>query len=372
MTIAKAGVLYGFNQPLVVEELEWDEPQRNEISVRVMANGVCHTDWHCTLPGYNPTPHPIILGHEIGGIVEKVGPDCKRVKEGDHVVMSWIPSCGHCLSCVQGHTQLCDNVGGDLMSGIRSDGSFRAFNKKGQGIHQFVFTGGFSEYLVSIEDAAIVVDKDFDLHKVCLLGCRIPTGWGAVFNAAKVRPGSTALIVGLGGIGFNILQGLKMAGATVIIGADTKIGKKDWALEWGVTHFVDASKQNVIEEVTKITGIGVDYAFDGYGNATIQGQIVKSLKKGGTAVFVGVTSAGDSSGFAFSGFDFTLFQKTIIGTCYGSSNPAFVVQQLLNLYRAGRIKIDELITKEYTLDQVNESFADMLTGKNISGVVRMN
>lgn len=372
MTVAKAAVLYGYNQPVVIEELEWDEPQNDEIAVRVLANGVCHSDWHCTLPGYNPTPHPIILGHEIGGIVEKVGPNCKRVKEGDHIVMSWIPSCGHCNSCVQGFTNLCDDVGEGLMAGIRPDGSFRAFNKNGEGIYQFVFTGGFSEFIVSVEDAAIVVDKDFDLHKICLLGCRIPTGWGAVINAAKVVPGSTALIVGLGGIGFSVLQGLKTAGATVIIGADIKANKKDWAMDWGVTHFIDASMQNVVEEVIKITGDGVDYAFDGYGDPNIQGQIVKALKKRGTAVFVGVTSAAEEEGFPFNGFEFTLFQKKVIGTCYGSSNPAFVVQQLLNMYRAGLLKIDELVTKEYRLDQVNEAWADMLAGKNITGVVRMD
>jgi len=258
------------------------------------------------------------------------------------------------------------------MAGIRPDGSFRARNRKGSGIYQFVFTGGFSEYIVSVEDAAIVVDKDFDLHKICLLGCRIPTGWGAVINAAQVVPGSTALVVGLGGVGFNVLQGLTRAGTIVIIGADIKENKKAWAMEWGVTHFIDASKQDVVEEVMKITGVGVDYAFDAYGDPSIQGQIVNSLNKGGIAVFVGVTSAAENKGFPFNGFGFTLFQKKIIGTSYGSSNPASVVPQLLRMYRAGILKIDELVTKEYKLEQVNEAFADMLAGKNITGVIRMD
>jgi S-(hydroxymethyl)glutathione dehydrogenase/alcohol dehydrogenase len=258
------------------------------------------------------------------------------------------------------------------MSGIRLDGTFRVFNKKGVGIHQLVFLGGYSEYIVSPENSAIVVDKDFDLHKICLLGCRVPTGWGAAINAAKVAPGSTALVVGLGGVGFSVLQGLKTAGATVIIGADVRAHKKDWAMKFGVTHFIDASKQDVVEEVKKITGIGVDYAFDAIGDPAVQAQVVASLSKGGTAVFVGVSSAAYDKGFRFNGFEFTLMQKKIVGSCYGNSNPAFIVPQLLKMYRAGTLKIDELISKEYKLTQVNEAWADMVAGKNLVGVIRMD
>jgi S-(hydroxymethyl)glutathione dehydrogenase/alcohol dehydrogenase len=372
MTVAKAAVIYDYGQAAVLEELEWDEPRWDEVAVRVLANGVCHSDWHATLPGpYNPTSHPIILGHEVGGIVEKIGPETKRVKVGDHVVMSWIASCGHCRWCSEGFTNLCD-VGGDLMSGIRSDGTFRVHNKKGQGIHQLVFLGGYSEYIVSPENSVIVVDKDFDLHKICILGCRVPTGWGAAVKAAEVTPGSTALVVGLGGVGFSVLQGLKNAGAVVIIGADIHPWKKEKAMEFGVTHFIDASKQDVVEEVMEITGVGVDYAFDAYGDPKVQGQAVESLSKGGTAVFVGVSSAAYEKGFKFNGFGFTLLQKKIVGSCYGNCNPASAVSQLLKMYRAGIIKIDELITKEYKLDQVNEAWADMVAGKNIVGVIRMD
>lgn len=368
MTLAKGALMYGFNQPLVIEELEWNDPGPDEIGVRILASGVCHTDYHAVTGEY-AMEFPSILGHEGVGIVEKVGERCKRIKEGDHVVLSWMPSCGHCPYCVSGYRQLCDR-GANLITGHLEEGVHKIHTKKGVGVDQFSFLGCFSEYVVVLEDGAVAVDKDIELSKICILGCRIPTGWGAVMNAAKVTPGSTALVVGLGGVGFNVLQGLRTAGAVVIIAADIK-DKRKWATQWGATHYIDASKQDIREEVMKITGIGVNYAFDAVGNAKVEEACVESLSKAGTAVFAGVPPASLNS-LSCNPQNLIYSQKTIMGTLYGHSNPSQSVPQLLKMYKAGILKMDELITKEYKLEQVNEAFADMLAGKNICGALRMN
>jgi S-(hydroxymethyl)glutathione dehydrogenase/alcohol dehydrogenase len=367
MTIAKGAVLKRLNQPLVVEELEWCDPGPNQLGVRIVASGVCHTDYHAVTGEYE-MDLPILLGHEGVGIVEKVGENCKRVKEGDHVVLSWMPSCGHCPSCVSGFRQLCDR-GANLISGHLEPDIHQIHTKDGVGVDQFSFLGCFSEYVVILEDGAEVVDKDLDLLSICIIGCRIPTGWGAVVNAAKVQPGSSALVVGLGGVGFNVLQGLKTAGAVVIIAADIK-DKRKWAMEWGATHYIDASIQDITDEVMKITGVGVDYAFDAIGDPKAETACVESLNKAGTAVFAGVPPAGQAS-LACNPQNLIYSQKRILGTLYGHSNPSQAVPQLIKLYRAGLLKMGELITREYTLEQVNEAFDDMLAGRNICGALRM-
>lgn len=368
MTIAKGAVIPGLFQPFEIQELEWDEVRDDEVAVRVLACGVCRSDWHCT-NGESPVEFPILTGHEGGGIVEKVGKNVKRVKEGDKVVMSWMPSCGYCPSCISGQGHLCDR-GANLLSGVRDDGTWRVHNKKGDRVWQAAFLGAFSEYVVIPEDSCIPVDPDLDVTKVAIVGCRIPTGFGAVIHAAQATQGCTALVVGLGGVGFNVIQGLKCVGATIIIAADIH-DKKKWAMEFGATHYIDASKQNVVEEVMKITGIGVDFAFDAIGDRVVQMQTVEAIHKGGKAVWVGVAPIGQQT-LELNTWVFSLFQKAVTGCCYGAASPFEMVPQLLRMYRAGHIKMDELITKEYRLEQINEAYADMLAGKNICGLIRFD
>ena len=368
MTIAKGAVLTGLNQPFKVQELEWDDPRDDEVAVRVMACGVCHSDWHCT-NGDFPMNFPCLTGHEGGGIIEKVGKNVKRVKVGDKVVMSWMPSCGHCPSCVSGQGQLCDR-GANLLTGMRDDGTYRIHDKKGKKVDQFAFLGGFSEYAVIPEDGCIPLPQDLDLLKIPVVGCRIPTGWGAVVNTAKAFQGCTALVVGLGGVGFNVIQGFKSVGATVIIAADIH-DKRKWAMEFGATHYIDASKQDVVEETMKITGIGVDFAVDAFGLGKIQTQCTEALHKGGTAVFVGIAPIFQKS-VDINTWLLALYQKNIVGCCYGGASPFELVPQLVKMYQAGHVKFDELITKTYKLEQINEAYADMLAGKNICGLIRMD
>jgi len=369
MTVAKGAVLRVQGGPFIVEELEWDEPRNDEVAIRVAACGVCRSDWH-NVDGNYPTEYPVLTGHEGAGIVEKVGKDVSRVKEGDHVVMSWLPACGHCPSCISGQGQLCDR-GGNLLTGVRDDGTYRIHDKKGANVGQFAFLGAFSEYVVIPEDGCIVIDKSLDLKKISLVGCRIPTGWGAVVHTAQAKQGCTALVVGLGGIGFNVLQGLKCVNAVVVIAADI-VDKEKWAREFGATHYIDASKQNIVEEVMKITGIGVDYAFDCWGGTPkVREDCVHSTRKGGTTVFIGVGKMGPVP-HSFDVWNISMLQQTIKGTCYGGRSPYEMVPQLINMYKASKIKFDELITKDYKLTQVNEAYADMQAGKNISGNIIMD
>jgi Zn-dependent alcohol dehydrogenase len=314
-------------------------------------------------------PYPILTGHEGGGIVEKVGKNVKRVKLGEKVLLSFIPSCGHCPSCVSGQGQLCDR-GASLLSGIRDDGTYRAYNKGGKGVNQFCGLGAFSEYLVVREDSCIPIEQDLDLRKIGIVGCRIPTGWGSVINVAKAKQGCTALVIGLGGVGFSVIQGLKSIGAVVIIAADIH-NKKRWALEWGATHYIDSSKQDVLQEVKKITGIGVDYAFDAIGEENIQALTVEAIRKGGKAVWIGAVRGDLKGAVNMNSFLVMNLQKGISGSLYGGASPFEVVPQLIKMYRAGKIKMDEYITKEYKLGEINEAYADMLAGKNICGLIHL-
>ena len=369
MTIAKGAVITGLNRGWEILELEWEEPRDDEVGVRVMACGVCHSDWHCINGDIPIEKYPLLSGHEGTGIIEKVGKRVNRVKVGDRIIMSWIPSCGHCPSCISGHGEICDRFATGL-KGSRDDGTYRARDKKGREVAQAAFLGAFSEYVVIPEDTCIPVDDDLDLFKIPIVGCRIPTGWGSVVNNAKAKQGCTALVVGLGGVGFNVIQGLKSVGAVVIIAADIH-DKKQWAMEWGATHYIDASKQDVVAEVMKITGIGVDYAFDAIGLGDVQSQCVAACHKMGKAVWIGVAPVSQES-VALNALNMTFYQKQIIGSLYGGASPFEMVPQLIMLYRAGKVKFDELITKYYKLEQINEAYDDMLAGRNICGCIRMD
>lgn len=366
MVTAKGAILTGLNQPFKIEELVWDEPRDYEVAVQIVASGVCHTDWHCVVGDY-AVEYPILMGHEGVGIITKVGKLVTRVKPGDHIVLSWMDACGHCPWCVKGLGQLCDN-GAHLLDGAREDGTFRVHTKEGKDCWQFGYVGTFSEYIVVPEGCCIKVDNDIPLEKIPIIACRIPTGWGSVIHTAGAFQGCTALVVGLGGVGMNAIQGLNSVNATIVIAADVA-DKEKWAREFGATHYIDATTQDIVEEVYKITGIGVDFAFDCIGKGEVQKQCVESIHKGGHAVFVGVAPVGQTH-VEVNTWKLTLFQQRISGTCYGGRSPFELVPQLIEMYKAGKIKFDELITKEYKLEQINEAYADMLAGKNICGVIR--
>ena len=369
MIKSMGAVLRELNRPFVIEELLWDDPRDDEIGVRIVATGVCHSDWHCVNGSYKMDfpDHPMVAGHEGVGIVERVGKNVTRVQVGDHIVMSWMASCGQCEWCIKGLGQLCDR-GEHLIDGLRDDYSSRVHTVDGKDCWQLSFLGAFSDYCVIPEVCAIKVAKDIPLEKVPIVGCRIPTGWGSVVHTAQAHQGCIALVVGLGGVGINALQGLKSINARIVIAADIA-NKEKWAREFGATHYIDCSKQNLVEEVYKITGIGVDYAFECCGQKETQEQCIQAIHKGGHVVFAGVASV-EQKGIDINLNKLTLFQQHIHGTCYGGRSPFEMVPHLLEMYRCGKIKFDELITTEYKLEQINEAYEDMFLGKNICGVIR--
>jgi NDMA-dependent alcohol dehydrogenase len=365
MTEAKAAVLRGLGEPFTIETVEWDELRADEVGVRVLACGVCHSDWHCATGDY-PVEYPILTGHEGVGIVEEVGANVSRISVGDHVVLSWMPACGHCKNCVRGMGQLCER-GAALLSGTRPDGTSRVRTSDGTELGQFAFLGAYSEYVVVPEDGCIVVEKDLPLAKLPLVGCRLPTGWGAVNRTAKVTAGSSALVVGLGGVGISALQGLRSAGATTIVAADV-VDKAEAARTFGATHFIQVSGGDLVEKLHEIAADGVDFAFDCIGKGEVQSQTVESLRVGGTAVWVGVAPIHQKQ-VSLNAWELTLFQKSILGTCYGGASPFELAPVLLQMYRAGLIQVEELTTAEYALADINLAYQDMLDGKNICGVI---
>ena len=363
----RAAVLYAPGESIRVEEVELDPPKEHEVQVRIAAAGVCHSDYHMItgeLPGYMP----MALGHEGAGIVEEVGPGVTICKPGDHVVLTFIPSCGTCRYCVSGHTNLC-NKGASILMGPQLDGTFRMHSENGQDVGQLCVISTFSERTVVPDMSVVPIADYYPLNRAVLVGCGVPTGVGAVTHRAKVVPGSTVMVIGCGGIGSNAIQGAALAGARMVIAVDVVDFKLEKAREFGATHTVNAKNQDVVQVVKDLTwGEGVDYAFEAIATPATIGQAYTCTAKNGTVVVIGLTPYTAES-IPIPPLDLVLFQKTLMGTLYGDSQPRYDIPNLLQLYGAGKLKLDELVTRTYTLDQINEAYADMLAGKNIRGVI---
>jgi NDMA-dependent alcohol dehydrogenase len=363
----RAGVLYHPGEAIRVEEVELDPPKDHEVQVKMVAAGVCHSDYHIVV-GDLPAYLPMALGHEGAGIVEEVGPGVTNCKPGDHVVLSFIPSCGTCYYCTRGHTNLC-NMGAAILMGPQLDGTFRMHTTQGEGVGQMCVISTFSERSVVPDMSVIKVADYYPLNKAVLVGCGVPTGVGAVIHRAKVQAGSTVMVIGCGGIGMNAIQGAALAGARMVIAVDVVDFKLEKAKEFGATHTINAKNQDVVQISKDLTwGMGVDYAFEAIATPATIGQAYACTGKNGTVVVIGLTPATAES-IPVPPLDLVLFQKTLMGTLYGDSQPRNDIPNLLAMYHAGKIKLDELITRTYTLDQINEAYADMVAGKNIRGVI---
>ena len=362
----RSAVLYAPGEPIRIEEVELDPPKEHEVQVRMALAGICRSDYHMVageLPGYLP----MALGHEGIGIVETVGEHVTSCKPGDHVILSWIPACGTCRYCVSGHSNLC-NLGAGTLAGPMLDGTFR-LHKGDADIGQFCYVGTFTEHIVVPDISVIVIDKEYAFNPAVLVGCGVPTGIGAVIHRAKVVPGSTVMIIGCGGIGSNIVQGAALAGARMIIAVDIHDFKLETAKKLGATHTVNATRQDPVTAAMELTwGIGVDYAFEAIATPATIAQAVNALGKNGTAVIVGLASALENE-IPISPLSMVLYQKTLMGTLYGDSQPRNDVPNLLAMYKAGKVKLDELVTRTYKLDQINEAYADLNAGLLIRGVI---
>ena len=363
----RTAILYAPGEAIRVEEVELDPPKDHEVQVKLVAAGVCHSDYHLVsgeLPGYMP----MALGHEGAGIVEAVGSAVTNCMPGDHVVLSFIPSCGTCYYCTRGHTNLC-NMGASILMGPQLDGTFRMHNSNGEDVGQMCVISTFSERTVAPDMSVVKVADYYPLNKAVLVGCGVPTGIGAVIHRAKVEAGSTVMVIGCGGIGMNAVQGAALAGARMVIAVDTVDFKLEKSKEFGATHTINAKTQDVVQIVKDLTwGAGVDYAFEAIATPATIGQAYACLGKNGTVVVIGLTPATAES-IPIPPLDLVLFQKTIMGTLYGDSQPRVDIPNLLAMYHVGKVKLDELVTRTYKLDQINEAYADMLAGKNLRGVI---
>jgi NDMA-dependent alcohol dehydrogenase len=355
-----------------VVNLELDDPWQGEVQVALVASGLCHSDDHIAT-GDMPVPvYPFCGGHEGAGIVEKVGPNTPGWEVGDHVIFSFIPGCGRCRWCASGMQNLCD-LGANLLSGARfqDQSSFRMHLEDGTNVGQMCGISTFAEHTTVNIDSAVKVDKDVPLDKVCLLGCGVGTGWGSAVNSAEVKTGDTVIVMGIGGIGINAVQGAAHAGATNVIAVDPIAFKREKALELGATHsFADiAEAADFARSVTN--GQGADSAIVTVGviHGEHIGQAFSAIRKAGTVV---VTGLGDlmEVGLPVSLAELTLFQKRIQGSLFGGSSPSYDILRQVQMYQDGRLKLDELITKEYSLDDIAQGYEDMHAGKNIRGLIR--
>jgi len=358
-----AAILYEVGQPLMVETVDLAEPGPEEVLVRMVAAGVCYSDYHI-IKGEWSHPLPAVLGHEGAGVVEKTGANVTRVTQGQGVILNFRANCGVCHFCVIGRPVLCDGI--PAPRNAMFDGSSR-LSKNGTLLHHFIRTACFAEYAVVPESGAVPVSDEMPLDKACLVGCAVMTGVGAVVNTAKVPTGATVVVVGCGGVGLNVVQGATLRGAEKIIAVDMLENKLSYAKTFGATHCVNASKVDAIDKVIEISGGGVDYAFEAIGNVATVRQAYKMLGPGGTVVMVGMPAEQEE--VSIDALSLPRGEKTITGSWYGSARPWVDLPLLTRLYLEGKIQIDPLISRSYPLDRINDAFSALVSGEVARSII---
>ena len=367
----KAAVL--FNQPgkWEIVEIDLEPPRQGELLVRMAAAGLCHSDDHI-VTGDLPIPEgalPIAGGHEGAGIVAEVGPNTPGWDVGDRVVLTFLPMCGLCRWCASGMQNLCDN-GARVLSGVREDGSTR-MSLDGKPIGQAAGVATFSEWSTVSVSSAVKCADDISLEAACLTSCGVGTGWGSAVRSADVSPGDVVIVIGVGGIGMNAVQGAAHAGATVVIAVDPVEMKRTASLSFGATHAVATMEEATAIARSFTNGQGADSCIVCVGVATGQNVAdgVESIRKAGTVVLTGLPRAEDDLSLPLSMRHLVLYQKRLQGSLFGASSPSRDIPALLDLYRHGHLKLDELITQRYTLETINDGFEDMRAGRNLRGIV---
>ena len=383
--LSRAALLYDQGQAWVVEQIEVDPPKANEVLVQWKAAGLCHSDEHIVTGDMVPPREawdamgitdlfPMIGGHEGAGVIVEVGPGVRSVEVGDHVSASFVPSCGRGRYCSTGRQNLCDSSGGTFLKGMITDGTSRhrlvSGPKAGTELNLFAKLGTFSEYTCVSADSVIKVEKDLPLEAVALVSCGVATGWGSATNRANVEPGDTVVVVGIGGIGMNAVQGAAMAGARHVIAVDPIEFKREKAMEFGATHTF-SSMEEAFPQVNELSwGMMADKVI--MTPSVLYGEMMelgtKLAGKGGTIVVTGIAPM-DQGTSSVNLFELAMWNKEIKGTIFGSLNPRADIPKLLGMYRGGKLKLDELITKTYVLDEINEGYRAMRDGENIRGVV---
>lgn len=370
--LTKGALISGFNQPWSIEEIEIGEPRRGEVQIRTEAAGMCHSDYHLVTGGIPMAGFPVLGGHEGAGVITEVGPGVEDLVVGDHVVLSFVPSCGKCPACQGGLRNLCDMGAGSLLGASVSDGTFR-ITAKGRDVYPMCRLGTFAPHMVVHETSVVKIDPSIPFDVACLVGCGVTTGYGSATKAAQVRPGDDVVIIGVGGVGISALQGAVHSGARYVIAVDPVESKRRAALKFGATHAYESIEaatagaaeitlgrmcNKVIVTVGEVDGHDAD-------------KWLGITAKGGTCVLTAMGSlvANDTT---LNLSMLTLLQKNLQGTIFGGGNPQFDIPLLLSMYKVGKLNIDEMITQIYTLDEVNQGYRDMLDGKNIRGIIRFS
>jgi NDMA-dependent alcohol dehydrogenase len=365
----RAAVLPGINQPLEVrEDVEIESPRAGEIKIRMGASGVCHSDLSIQNGTLYGGPAPLVCGHEGAGVVEDVGPDVADLRPGDHIVVSWVPQCGQCYFCRRGQPNLCEAGATATMAGSLLDGSTR-LTSQGAPLHQMAATGTFSEYAIIPAMSAVKIDTDIDVKVAALIGCGVLTGVGAAMNTASIATGDTVAVIGCGGVGLNVIQGARIAGADRVIAVDMVDRKLELAKQFGATDTVNAGAVNAISAVMDLTEQrGADVTFEVIGlDPTIQ-QAITMARRGGQAILVGVPAL-DVMVTIPAMIGLIVQEKTVKGCWYGSSDVRRDVPRLVDLYRTGELKLDELISREIKLDGINDAYEAMKAGEVARSVV---
>ena len=365
---SRAAIAFKAGAPLEIAEVDVDGPREGEVMVEIKATGVCHTDAF-TLSGDDPEgAFPAILGHEGAGVVVEVGPGVKSVKPGDHVIPLYTPECRECDFCLHPRTNLCQAIRETQGQGLMPDRSSR-FSLDGEQILHYMGCSTFSNYTVLPEIALAKIRPDAPFDKVCYIGCGVTTGIGAVVNTAKVEPGANCVVFGLGGIGLNVIQGLRLVGANMIVGVDLNASKKDLAMAFGMTHFVNPNdvSGDLVGHLVELTKGGADYSFECIGNVNVMRQALECAHKGwGESIIIGVAPAGAE--IATRPFQLVT-GRTWRGTAFGGAKGRTDVPKIVDWYMDGKIAIDELITHSMPLEDINKGFDLMHAGESIRSVV---
>ena len=360
----RAAVLHEVGGPFVVEEVALQPPEPGEVRVRLAAAGMCHSDWHF-VAGKLHRPKPVVLGHEGAGVIEEVGSEVTRVKPGQHVILNWAPSCGACFYCLRGQNGLCETMW-YWHTGTMADGSTR-LSLNGEQVTQFSVVSTFAEQAVAPEQSCVVIPDDIPFDVAALVGCAVTTGVGAALNTVQIRPGESVAVYGCGGVGLNVVQGARLSGANPIIAVDTDPAKLEIAHQFGATDGVVAG-DDAYEQVRALTGgRGVEFAFEAVGVPAVQEAAYKAARPGGALVVVAWRRRARSR--ATPALTCTSTRKRIYGSFFGSTDAHREFPRLLAMYRSGQLLLDELISRHYRLEQINDAYADLLKGGHKRGVI---
>lgn len=340
-----------------IEELELEPPKEREVLIRYAYAGYCHSDLH-NLLGEIQMALPLVAGHEGAGVVEDVGPGCTKIKKGDHVVATWMIPCGKCPQCLKGMGNICTGTFKYFVEGMLLDGTSRIKDKNGNMVRHGNFVSAFSNYTVAPEDGLIPVPKDFKLEYAALMGCCVPTGWGSVVNSAKIQPGDSVAIWGLGGIGLNVLRASVLRQANPIIAVDLEESKEDLAYEFGATHFICNAKEDPVPKIQEITGGGVDVAFEAIGDPGAIVQAYWSIGPAGKLIVPGITPWDQTTNIPLQVFTFG--NKSILGNLYGMISTHVDIPKLVNIAMTQDLKLDKLVTNKFKLEDINDVVDKML------------